>query len=161
VVNSSDGFISADGRFVVLVSESNNLVPNDVHLCDNPQRGMHNCSDIFVYDQESKAIEIASLSSNNTYGNDESLNPSISADGVWVVFESRATNLSNNNLSGVFLRNRTTRLTEFVMSATTPRISADGRWVIALQDESILSYDRLSDVIQQMDLAVYNSTNSP
>ena len=64
--------VSADGRFVVLVSRADNLVPND-----------HNGAfDVFVRDRELGKTILVSVNASGTHsGNGASVAASISADG--------------------------------------------------------------------------------
>jgi Tol biopolymer transport system component len=88
--------ISADGRFVAFQSHASNLT-----ACDVPST-----ADIFVRDScigapagcVPSTVRI-SVSNSDIQPNGESFNPSISADGRFVAFESLATNL----LPGVYL----------------------------------------------------------
>jgi Tol biopolymer transport system component len=82
--------ISADGRFVAFQSHASNLT-----ACDVPST-----ADIFVRDScigapagcVPSTVRI-SVSNSDIQPNGESFNPSISADGRFVAFESLATNL--------------------------------------------------------------------
>lgn len=123
--------ISADGRYVAFVSASDNLVENDTN-------GMR---DIFIHDQNSGSTERVSLGANGEEGNGDSLNPRISADGRFVVFESQANNLvggDGNNARDIFVRDRQLGTTELISivngqsangDSRHPAISADGRYV--------------------------------
>lgn len=76
--------ISDDGRYVVFESDASDLVAND----NNGTR------DIFRYDRTADAIELVSVDSSGTgSGNGFSGRPTVSGDGRFVAFESRATNL--------------------------------------------------------------------
>ena len=88
------------------------------------------------------SVERVSVSSDGAQGNDTSLNPSISADGRWVAYESSATNLAlgdTNNARDIFVHDRQTGITERVSVAgdgkqadgwsSNPSVSADGRYV--------------------------------
>ena len=75
--------ISADGRCVAFESDATNLVPGDTN----------GCGDVFVLDRQTGAIERVSVDSTGAGGDSASSLPSISADGRFVVFNSRATNL--------------------------------------------------------------------
>jgi hypothetical protein len=76
--------ISADGRFVAFESDASNLVPDDTNAL----------RDIFVYDRQTDTIERVNLTSAGAQATGgASYNPSISADGRFVAFESLATNL--------------------------------------------------------------------
>ena len=91
--------ISANGRFVAFVSVATNLVAGDTNAK----------SDVFVRDRVSGATERISVSSAELQGNQDSRDPSISADGRYVAFVSDATNLvagDTNNASDVFFRDR-------------------------------------------------------
>ncbi|MEG4809468.1 calcium-binding protein [Microcoleus sp. F8-D3] len=124
--------ISANGRFVAFRSWATNLVPGDT----NDSR------DIFVRDLLTNTITLVSVSSNGDRANDSSSRCSISADGRFVAFSSRASNLvpgDTNNSDDIFVRDLSTNTTTRVsISSTgnqgnedfyTPSISADGRFV--------------------------------
>lgn len=130
--------ISANGRFVAFVSVATNLVAGDTN----------SRSDVFVRDRVSGATERISVSSAELQGNQDSRDPSISADGRYVAFISDATNLvfgDTNNVSDVFFRDRQTGLTYRVSlnsaevqanaRSQIPSISADG-WFIAFQSDA-------------------------
>lgn len=124
--------ISADGRFVTFESNSTNLVAADTN----------NTSDIFVHDRLNGSTTRISVDSTGQEGDRPSLNPSISADGRFVAFESNSTNLvagDSNNNSDIFVRDRLTNITTCLSINSTetqgnigsfnPSISADGRFV--------------------------------
>jgi Tol biopolymer transport system component len=82
--------ISADGRYVAFSSEAENLVPGGRKLWwgirgENLQ--------IFVRDRLAGTTERVSVSSAGAKGNRQSRHPSISADGRYVAFSSKASNL--------------------------------------------------------------------
>lgn len=107
---SFDPAISSDGRFVAFSSEAGNLVPNDNNAS----------TDVFVYDRTNDSIERVSVDSSEQAGNGSSFRASISGDGRYVAFTSRASNLvtgDTNARSDIFLRDRT--------AGTTVRISVD------------------------------------
>ncbi len=124
--------ISADGRYVAFESDATNLVPGDTN----------GSNDIFVHDRQTGVTERVSVSSDGAQGNQYSYYPFISADGRYVAFESRATNLvpGDTNISyDVFVHDRQTGVTERVSvssggtqgknNSQHPAISADGRYV--------------------------------
>jgi Tol biopolymer transport system component len=136
--------ISADGRYVAFDSYASNLVSGDTGMWD-----------VFVYDRQNKLIERISIASTDIPGNLDSTNPSISADGRYVVFVSNASNLvygDTNGFADVFVYDRQHRLTERVSVASSglqtngesssysssPSISADGRFVTFDSDASNL-----------------------
>jgi Tol biopolymer transport system component len=130
--NSYFASISADGRFVAFVSHATNLVPGDTN----------GAADIFVRDRQGGTTERVSLDSSGVEGNGPSDFPSISADGRYVVFLSRSTNLVAGGTSGlslVFVHDRQTGATACSSvdaggapangDSSTCSISADGRFV--------------------------------
>ena len=76
--------LSAAGRYVAFVSVATNLVRRD----RNGRR-----PDVFVRDTIRGTTELVSVSSGERQGNAESGFPSVSADGRYVAFSSRASNL--------------------------------------------------------------------
>jgi Tol biopolymer transport system component len=130
--------VSADGRYVVFVSEADNLVPDDTN----------HARDVFVRDQVMGTTERVSLSVSGQQGNGNSILPAISADGQFVAFTSYADNLvpgDTNQRGDVFVRDRTAGTTErvslssegaeghttekYMPAGQSPSISADGRFV--------------------------------
>lgn len=107
-----DPVISGDGQFVAFYSAATNLVPGD----GNDER------DIFVKNLTTGAVEIVSISTSGTQANDHSYGPSISADGRYVVFHSRATNLvlgDTNGVNDVFRHDRQSRVTSRMSVSTS------------------------------------------
>ena len=148
---STNPAITPDGRFVAFAGP-NTLVANDTNFAE----------DVFVHDRdvdtngvfdeantpgmEDKVITLrVSLDSAGVQGNTTSENPSISADGRFVAFDSFASNLvadDTNNTPDVFVRDTMTGITVRVsvdsngaqdangsFLASNPSISADGRFV--------------------------------
>jgi len=103
--------LSADGRFIAFETTANNLTPGDGNFV----------SDIFVRDLVAGTTRLASVDVTGTRsGNGRSLNPHISADGRYVVFESEASDLVANDLNGtndVFIRD--------LVAGTTALVSLD------------------------------------
>jgi Tol biopolymer transport system component len=123
--------ISGDGRYVAFYSFATNLVPSDIFN-----------GDIFVHDRHTDATEQVSIDSSGQAGNGDSHGPSISGDGRYVAFYSRATNLVPGDTNGdedVFVHDRLTGVTERVSVDSSgnqgnagsgdPSISVDGRYV--------------------------------
>jgi Tol biopolymer transport system component len=89
--------ISAHGRYVAFESEATNLVSGDT---------LGN-RDIFVRDRLTNQTTRVSVAADGTEANGDSINPSISADGSYIAFESAATNLVSGDTLGkrdVFVR---------------------------------------------------------
>ena len=82
--------MSADGRFVAFRSWSSNLVPDDTN----------GCADVFVHDRLTGVTTRVSVASDGTQGSGESLAPSVSGDGRFVAFQSRASNLVPDDTNG-------------------------------------------------------------
>ncbi len=117
-IGDNDSFtpsISSDGRFVTFSSSAENLVARD----NNGNR------DVFVRDTVTGTTARLSKASDGTEGNDDSLNPSISADGRYVAFGSNADNLvgDTNAVRDVF-RVRNTFNFAPTVSSTTPAAGA-------------------------------------
>jgi Tol biopolymer transport system component len=105
--DSEDPAISADGRYVAFPSASTNLVAGDTNAVN----------DIFVRDRQTGTTTLVSKSSAGVAGDGNSYNPSISADGRYVVFGSDATNLvagDTNTAPDIFVRDRQTGTTYLV-----------------------------------------------
>jgi Tol biopolymer transport system component len=136
--------ISADGRYVTFYSHASNLVPGDTS----------NVPDVFVHNRQTGQTTRVSVASDGTQGNDGSWFPSISADGRYVAFLSRASNLVPGDINrwwyDVFVHDRQTGQTTRVSVASDgtqgnggsrwlpPSISADGRYVAFSSDASNL-----------------------
>ena len=96
---SNNPYISSDGRFVTFESTADNLVSGDTN----------GKSDVFVRDRQLNKTYIVSISSSGIQGGDNSTNPSISYDGRFVAFDSKANNLvsgDTNDSEDVFLHER-------------------------------------------------------
>ena len=139
--DSGQPVISADGRFVAFYSSASNLVPGDTNGVE----------DVFVHDRLTGQTARVSVASDGAQGNGPSWGPSISADGRFVAFESRASNLvpgDTNDTTDVFVHDRLTGQTTRVSVASDgregnsyswlARISADGRFVVFTSDASNL-----------------------
>lgn len=124
--------IGQDGRYVAFYSNATNLVPGDTN----------GLVDVFVRDRATGTTERVSVSSSGAQADGTSQAPTISPDGRFVVFESRATNLvpGDTNLQpDVFVFDHEARQVERVSVASDGaqvhatswdgRISADGRFV--------------------------------
>jgi Tol biopolymer transport system component len=124
--------VSADARFVAFISAASNLVPGDTN----------NAYDVFVCDRLLGTTERVSVAGSGVQGNFGSDQPSISADGRWVAFQSESNNLVPGDTNGVldiFLRDRLSGTTERASVPTGggqgdqggggPVISSDGRFI--------------------------------
>lgn len=131
--DSSDLSISADGRFIVFTSDASNLVADDTN----------GVSDVFLYDAQTQAITRLSVTADGQQLTEFSGTPSISADGAFVAFTSRAPNLvagDTNGTTDIFVRDLQTSTLERVsqnsggeganQASFNPVISADGNVVV-------------------------------
>ena len=141
--------VSADGRYVAFESEARNLVSDDT----NKKK------DVFVRDRVLGTTTRISVASDGTEANGESGEPAISADGRYVVFESKASNLSpadTNKRWDIFLHDRQNRETIPVThgddDSHAPAISADGRYIAFESDAEELV---VGDTGHRRDIFVY------
>lgn len=127
------GSISADGRYVAYESSASNLVPGD----SNGDR------DAFVTDWRRSTTRRVSVSSTGQQAGQFSFAPTLSADGRFVAFYSRAANLvggDTNRRTDVFVRDRRRGLTWRISVSTIGEqgdgasrgasMSADGRYIV-------------------------------
>jgi Tol biopolymer transport system component len=148
--------ISLDGRYVAFDSGASNLVAGDA----NGRR------DVFVRDLQLGTLVRASVATGGQEGDDDSLAPSISADGRWVAFQSAAANLVPGDLNmtcDVFVRDlatgTTTRITvgpggvEGNDESLEPSITPDGRFVAFHSAASNLA---VGDTVASMDVFVHD-----
>jgi Tol biopolymer transport system component len=111
--------ISADGRYVGLLSYATNLVSG----------GTNGQSQIYVRDRKLGTTELVSVGPGGVQGNGFSSGGEMSPDGRFVVFSSEATNLVSNDTNGqsdIFVRDRLTGETQRV-SIGPSGLEADGR----------------------------------
>jgi PKD repeat protein len=142
---ASNGFssaqrLSADGNFVVYTSTSTNILPNQATI------DLNGTSDVFLYDRANDTTYLVSVSTTGTTGSGASDQPTLSADGRYVVFRSSSTNLvsgvtDTNGNTDVFLYDRLTGSRTLIShngssstavalgQSQTPVISADGNYV--------------------------------
>jgi Tol biopolymer transport system component len=138
-VNSGDGSedasISADGRFVAFTSEAA-LTNGDTN----------NMLDVFVHDRKTGRTTRVSLNSSGQQVIADSQDPSISADGRYVAFDSEGqfTGGDGNGMADVYERDRKTGRTKRVSvnssgqgvpaDSESPAVSGDGRFVAFQSD---------------------------
>jgi putative cell wall-binding protein/Tol biopolymer transport system component len=158
--NSEWPQISGDGRYVAFHSWASDLVENDT----NGDR------DIFVRDLQTDTTMRVSVASDGTEADDYSQRPSISMDGRYVAFDSRAENLTPGvQLGGdrnVFVHDMQTSETMLVSTprsggmeanrgSKAPDLSADGRFVAFMSGLDLVA-DDTNDVT---DVYVYDMMN--
>ena len=129
---SYDPSISADGRLISFLSYADNLVEGDTN----------DMGDIFVVDTQTGALERVSTSSDGAESNGQSSLSRLSADGRFVAFHSRASNLvagDTNDEWDIFVHDRDHGTTERISiniggeqgndTSRNPSISGDGQFV--------------------------------
>lgn len=129
--------ITARGRVVAFHSDAGNLVEGD----ENGQR------DVFTHSFVTNRTRRVSVTKDGTQGNDESFDPAISGNGLFVVFSSNATNFIKGDQKkfdpDVFIYSFVTGRMKPVsvdaegksIGGRTPSISASGRFV-AFEDRN-------------------------
>lgn len=158
--------MSGNGRFIAFSSSASNLVSGDTN----------GTADIFIYDVDTRAIERI-VTDTGEQGNDRSYSPSISDDGRFVAFVSRANNLvpsDTNFVDDIFLYDRQTKTLERINvrqdGASTfdpsrnPAISGNGRYVafesltpltdILHSDYQIYRFDRIERTMRLVSKSV-------
>jgi Tol biopolymer transport system component len=128
---SDNATISANGRYVAFSSDATNLTPL------NPKTRRNE----FVRDLNSGTTRQVNVSSGGKAGNGDCHKPSISANGRFVAFESKATNLVPGAVRGwqIYLRDLVKHRTTLISKSSAGKaangttrnaaISGDGRYV--------------------------------
>lgn len=126
--------ISADGRYVAYSSVASNLIPNDTN----------GTTDVFVYDRVDGDTVRVSVDQFGNQGNAVSDQPSLSADGRFIVYRSYANNLlglgnDTNTYADIFLHDRDSDENEIfdeVGGINTIRVSVDSGGAQAINGHS-------------------------
>ena len=133
--------ISENGRLVAFGSHASNLVSGDTNRCrDLYNENQKGCPDVFVHDQLTHSTTRVSISTSGRQGSGASGEGliTISADGRYVAFHSRAANLVAGDTNGkqdVFIRDRELRRTIRVS------VSSDGRQADGDSSDPAISRD--------------------
>lgn len=161
---SADPSISADGRYIVFLSRSNNLIPG--------QTGSTSLWQVFLYDRIAGTTTLVSHAdgSSTAGANNSSVEATVSKDGGYVVFSSAATDLvpgqsDTNGTSDIFLYDRAASTLTLVSHASSggaaaasgvaPTISEDGRHVLYASSATDLIAG-LSDTNNLPDIFLYD-----
>jgi Tol biopolymer transport system component len=100
--------VSASGRVVAFVSGATNLPGGDDHI------------DVFTHDRKTGKTKLVSKTSAGVPANEDSANPSLSADGSRCSFQSHADNLPGpDGITDVFVRNLRTGKTRLVSKTSS------------------------------------------
>jgi Tol biopolymer transport system component len=149
--------ISADGRYVAFVSDSNQLVPDDTNGCE----------DVFVRDRIEGKTTRVSVASDGAESDEPSEAACISADGRFVCFRSLAKNFAQpsevgaRHSWGIFLHDRHTGSTLLVSADLSSRgefhLAAEGSFVVYVRDDDVIClYDPVNRSTQEvMDGSVF------
>lgn len=145
--------MSRDGDLIVFYSKANNIVDNDAN----------NKYDVFLHRRSTKETHRVSISNYGLEGNYSSYSPDISADGKYVTFHSRSSNLviddennygnifiydiTNKNLSKINLRNSALE----GMNAVFPSISGDGTKIV-FRGDGIKLWDKSTQQVKTIPL---------
>ncbi len=153
---SSAPKLSADGRYVVFQSATNDLDDTTAE----------NASGIFLYDRTAKTVERIALDSDGNVGIGSATQADISADGRYVAFRSEASNLvadDTNQQDDIFVRDLINKTTERISlgldeqqsngRSDSPTLSADGRYVAFVSSASNLVANDTNDT---SDVFVYD-----
>jgi len=104
---SNEPRISADGSTVVFSSRATNLVAGDTN----------SFADIYAWDRVTGEVTAISVNIAGRFGSSNSGSPTVSADGRFVAYSSRGTNLVPGSLGGpvaIYLHDRATRQTAVI-----------------------------------------------
>jgi Tol biopolymer transport system component len=167
--DSGTSSMSADGRYLVFISDARNLVPGQI----DPKRTF----DVFLYDRVAGTTVLVSHADGSPLRArlDESYDGVISADGRWVAFTNESTLPSGGVFFRVFLYERETgQITPVSRQLDSARpgdgccasISADGSYISYLSLEadrpaeqpwsnipSVFLYERASGSVRLLDHA--------
>ncbi len=171
--NAAAAGISASGRYVVFSSDASTLIADDTNRA----------SDIFRYDRTELALKRISVARDGSQNSNPSYNPSISADGRYIAFQSDTTDLTAtddtatdnttpaSSVSGIFVYDdQSTETLERIDQgidgskangdASNAKISGDGRYVAFSSKASnlIASDAAIADNLKQ-DIFVYDRIN--
>jgi uncharacterized repeat protein (TIGR01451 family) len=152
--------INGDGRFVAFVSDSTNLIPNDVQDFE---------ANVYVRDLVAGTTELVSVGSDGTRANVGFFDrPSISADGRYVAFSTITSLVAEDTRPfslDIYLRDRQAGTTELISvnsdevpgngRSEGPSVSADGQFVAFESDSSnIVSPDEPAGFFPDEDIFV-------
>jgi Tol biopolymer transport system component/sugar lactone lactonase YvrE len=158
--------LSADGRYVVFMSQSGNLANAGTPGLDKVFLHDRDADADGIFDQPGAiATTLVSVASDGTPGNGNSAAPGISADGRVVAFNSSAQNLAGGSTTVIdhlylhdMVTGQTTRLSDDTQGTAypvleAPALSADGRMIAFARYNGIYVYDRLAAQATLMSVA--------
>jgi Tol biopolymer transport system component len=132
---STDPAISGDGRYVAFTSSADDLVVDDTNRAQ----------DVFIRDMQAGTTALVSVSTDGVYpGNGDSYSPILSADGRYVLFRSKASNLAAGSFATgaeyLFFRDLQTGVTYPVtmFGISSACMTPDGQSVAFINNNSVL-----------------------
>jgi hypothetical protein len=158
---SDQPFVSPTGQYVVFRSYASNLIPNDSNTV----------ADIYLRDIFNDRTVRISVADDESQSNDESTTPTLSNNGRFVAFASRATNLiggvdPDGNEWDVFLRDWVLGTTTLISTTTNPAeaagsyspyISGDARFItFASRATTLIPGEIPLEVDSDADIFVYD-----
>ena len=134
---SFDSWISEDGRFITFRSDASNLAPGGADT--NAKR------DTYLRDLQNNTTVLISVNQSGVSGNENSDSNSVSGDGRFVLFQSRATDIVGNDGNAdadIFLRDTSNNTTRLLTVNRNGNNSAGGlsEFPAMSQDGSVASY---------------------
>lgn len=135
--------MSDDGRYVAFDSNATNLVRGDTN----------GAADVFVRDRQTGKTTRVSLRSDGHQANRDNSAPSISADGRYVAFYSKASNLvrgDTNDKWDAFVHDRRTRKTRRVSVSSNGTQGNGQTWSAEISDNGryVAYYSRASNLVR-------------
>jgi hypothetical protein len=134
--------MSSDARYLAFISDSGNLAAGDTSTDAN---------NLFLRDRQAGTTSLVDITNSSALPDDSVITASMSADGRYIAFWSRATNLVAGDTNGqgdVFLHDNQTGTNQLISVSTggalgnhesfRPDISPDGRYVTFVSDASTL-----------------------
>ncbi|MCP5100418.1 MAG: hypothetical protein GY943_33125 [Chloroflexi bacterium] len=125
--------ISGNGRIVAFASQTTTLSPDLVVECEDV-RGIQPCFNIFVHDRNTGKTRLITQTVDRLPADGKSVNPSLSADGRYLVFSSTARNLLDepmppceaaNQCGHIFLYDLQTDVMQLISRAEANGFPAD------------------------------------
>jgi Tol biopolymer transport system component len=85
--------ISGNGRYVAFSSQATTLPPDLVTECEDYQGHLRPCYNLFLHDRTTHETKLITIGADGLSADGDSLQPSLSADGQYLLFTSVARNL--------------------------------------------------------------------
>jgi Tol biopolymer transport system component len=153
---STDPAISGDGRYIAFTSSADNLVGSDANRAQ----------DVFVRDLQAGTTALVSVSTDGIdSGNGDSFSPTISADGRYVLFHSKASNLATgsfgSSVENLFFRDLQMGTTYPLTSSgvNSAAMTPDGQSVAFIGGAVGISGPQLYVWNSQLNMLVYSNTS--